>query len=175
MTFTETPLPGAYVIDLEPRTDNRGLFARTFCRAEFEKHGLNPDVVQCNISYNSLAGTLRGMHFQKEPASEAKLVRCIRGAIHDVIADLRPDSRSYREHFSIELTAENRRALFVPISFAHGFQTLSDDTEVTYQMSQFYQPDSAAGFRYDDPTFGIRWPLAISAISEQDLSWPSFS
>ncbi len=175
MIFTETPLPGAFIIDLEPRQDARGFFARTFCRREFEEHGLNPNIVQCNLSYNLAAGTLRGMHLQKEPASEVKLVRCLRGAIHDVIADLRPESATYRQHFGVELTAQNRRALYVPESFAHGFQTLMDDTEIAYQMSEFHQPGVAAGFRYDDPAFGIPWPRPIEVISEQDLAWPPFS
>lgn len=175
MIFTETPLAGAFVIDLEPRTDARGFFARTFCRREFEEHGLNPNVVQCNLSFNYAVGTLRGMHLQTAPASEVKLVRCLRGAIHDVIADLRPESPTYQQHFAIELTAENRRALYVPESFAHGFQTLTNDTEVAYQMSEFYQPKTSAGFRYDDIAFGIVWPLPINLISEQDLAWPPFS
>lgn len=175
MIFTETPLAGAYLIDLESHQDERGFFARTYCRREFEKRGLNPEVVQCNTSFNHKAGTVRGMHHQRPPASEAKLVRCIRGAIVDVIVDLRTASPSYGKHFAAELTAENRRALFVPECFAHGFQTLSDNTEVYYQMSAFYEPSSGAGYRYDDPRLAISWPLPISVISETDLSWPAFS
>lgn len=174
MIFTETPLQGAFILDLEPHQDERGFFARTFCRREFEAHGLNPEVVQCNTSFNLTAGTLRGMHFQRPPASEAKLVRCVRGAIHDVIVDLRPASATYRQHFSVELTAVNRRALFVPESFAHGFQTSMTETEVEYQMSQYYVPATSSGFRYDDSAFAIKWPLEVSVISPQDLGWPLF-
>ena len=175
MIFTETPLAGAYLIDLEPHQDDRGFFARTFCQKEFAARGLNARVAQCNTSFNHKQGTLRGLHCQKPPASEAKLVRCIRGAIHDVIVDLRAGSATYGEHFAVELTAENRRALFVPESFAHGFQTLLDDTEVHYQMSAFYDPNSAAGFPYDDPQLAISWPLPVTTISEADRSWPAFS
>ena len=175
MIFTETPLKGAFVIDLEPHKDERGFFARTFCRREFEGHGLSPEVAQCNTSFNLKAGTVRGMHFQTPPASEAKLVRCVRGAIHDVIIDLRPKSSSYRQYFPVRLTADNHRALFVPESFAHGFQTLADETEVEYQMSQFYEPGMGAGFRYDDPAFAIEWPREVTIISSQDLAWPAFS
>ncbi len=174
MKFTETPLLGAFIIDLEPHQDERGFFARTFCAREFAKHGLNSAVVQCNLSSNLKAGTLRGMHFQQPPGSEAKLVRCVRGAIHDVVVDLRPQSTTYRGQFTVELSMQNRRALFVPALFAHGFQTLTDDTEVEYQMSEAYAPETARGFRYDDPAFAIRWPLPISVISQQDLNWPPF-
>ena len=175
MIFTETPLPGAFLIELELHSDPRGFFARTFCRLEFEKHGLSSNVVQCNVSSNSKAGTLRGMHFQKPPSAEAKLVRCVRGALHDVIVDLRPDSATYRSSYAVELSAANRRALYIPENFAHGFLTLVDDTEVEYQMSEYYQPDSAAGFRYDDPAFELKWPGRVQVISEQDLSWPRFT
>lgn len=175
MIFTETPLAGAFLIDLEPQADDRGFFARTFCRREFEAHGLNPEVAQCNTSFNCKAGTLRGMHYHRSLASEAKLVRCVRGAIHDVIVDLRPDSATYGRHFAANLTDGNRRALFVPESFAHGFQTLEDDSEIEYQMSEFHQPKSGAGFRYDDATLALVWPLPVTSISAQDLSWPAFS
>ncbi len=175
MIFSETPLPGAFVIDLGPHRDERGFFARTYCRREFEDHGLNPEVVQCNTSFNHQAGTLRGLHFQKPPASEAKLVRCVRGAIHDVIVDLRPDSPALGKHFTVTLTAENRRALYIPEAFAHGFQTLVDDSEIEYQMSAYYTPASGAGYRYDDPAFAIAWPLPVAAISAQDLAWPAFA
>ena len=174
MIFTETPLTGVYVIDLEPHIDERGFFARTFCRREFENHGLNPEVAQCNTSFNSTAGTLRGMHFQRSPAGEAKLVRCVRGGIHDAIVDLRPRSATYQHCYSVELTGENRRALFVPKDFAHGFQTLTNDTEVEYQMSEYYDAATRVGFRYDDPAFAIDWPLKVSIISPQDLGWPAF-
>lgn len=169
MIFTETPLPGAFLIDLEPHRDERGFFTRTFCRREFEAQGLNPTVAQCNTSWNRRAGTLRGMHYQKSPSQEAKLVRCVRGAIYDVIVDCRSG-----QSFAVELTMENRRALFVPEGFAHGFQTLSDDSEVEYQMSEFYNPKGGAGYRYDDPAFAINWPLPVTVISPQDLSWPAF-
>ena len=175
MKFTETPLRGAFVIDLEPHQDERGFFARSFCAAEFAKHGLDARVVQCNVSSNAKAGTLRGMHFQQPPVSEAKLVRCVRGAIHDVVVDLRPQSATYRQHFAVELSSENRSAIFVPEQFAHGFQTLTDQTEVEYQMSEFHTPGAAGGFCCDDPAFAIRWPLPISVISPKDLAWPPFS
>jgi dTDP-4-dehydrorhamnose 3,5-epimerase len=175
MIFIETPLKGAYTIDIEPRTDDRGFFARTFCVREFEQHGLDAATVQCNVSFNLAAGTLRGMHYQAPPVIEAKLVRCVRGGIHDVIVDLRTQSPTYQRHFAVELTADNRRALFIPKSFAHGFQTLCDETEVEYQMSEFYKPGSGCGFRFDDPAFAIEWPLPVTIISEQDLRWPPFS
>ena len=173
MIFTETPLQGAFVINLEPRKDERGFFARTFCAREFAERGLKVEVVQCNLSWNERAGTLRGMHYQTAPANEAKLVRCVRGAIHDVVVDLRPGSATYRQSFAIELTMENRKALYLPPSFAHGFQTLVDSTEVEYQMSEFHSPQFARGFRYDDPAFAIRWPQPVSVISAQDLQWPA--
>ncbi len=174
MIFTETPLQGAFLIELEPNADERGFFARTFCQREFAAHGLNPAVAQCNLSFNARAGTLRGMHFQNAPGGEAKLIRCVRGAIYDVIVDLHAASSSYGQHFAIELDAASRRALFVPEGFAHGFQTLADETEVEYQMSDFHAPEHAAGFRYDDPAFAIVWPRDVSVISEQDLAWPAF-
>jgi dTDP-4-dehydrorhamnose 3,5-epimerase len=174
MMFTETPLRGAFIIDLELREDDRGSFARTFCVNEFAEHGLNPNVVQCSVSLNLKAGTLRGMHFQQTPANEAKLVRCVRGAVHDVVVDLRPESSTYRQAYAVELTMENRRALYIPESFGHGFQTLVDDTEVEYQMSEFHAPQHARGFRYDDAAFSIQWPRPVSMISAQDLDWPPF-
>ena len=175
MTFTETPLAGAFVIDLVRHADERGFFARTFCQKEFEAHGLNPKVVQCNTSYNHLAGTLRGMHYQKEPFREAKLVRCVRGRILDVIIDLRADSATRGQSFAVELSAENHRALYVPECFAHGFQTLEAESEIEYQMSESYAPGTAAGYRFDDPAFAIAWPLEVSVIAPQDLAWPAFS
>lgn len=175
MLFTETALPGAYLIDLEKREDTRGLFARTFCVNEFEAHGLRSALVQCNLSYNYKAGTLRGMHYQIEPAPEAKLVRCTRGAIYDVIIDMRPESRTYMKHIGVELTADNRRALYVPELFAHGYQALSDGAEVFYQVSEFYTPSTERGLSYSDPAFAIKWPLPISEISEKDASWPLIS
>ncbi len=175
MIFTETPLKGAFLIDLEPHLDSRGFFARSFCRREFEERGLNPDIAQRNLSFNQRAGTLRGMHFQKAAATEAKLVRCLRGRIYDVIVDLRPHSPTFRQDFAVELTDKAYRALFVPERFAHGFQSLIDETLVEYQMSEYYSPESGAGFRFDDPVFDLAWPLPITTISEQDLAWAPFS
>lgn len=175
MIFTETKLKGAFIIDIEQREDNRGLFSRTFCANEFAERGLKPNVAQCNLSVNYKKGTLRGMHYQATPASETKLVRCTRGAIYDVIIDMRPKSPTYLCHIGVELTAENRRALYIPEMFAHGFQTLTDDAEVVYQMSEFYTPGYERGLHYDDPILGIEWPLPVSEISEKDLSWPLFS
>lgn len=172
MHFHETPLEGAFVIDIDERPDSRGFFARSFCTAEFEAHGLTTALVQCNLSFNHRRGTLRGMHFQTEPATEAKLVRCVRGAIHDVIIDMRPDSPTYLQHFAVELNEKNRRALFVPELFAHGYQALTDGAEVSYQVSSFYTPDCERGLRHDDPGLGINWPLPVTAISEKDMTWP---
>lgn len=174
MIFRETPLKGAYLIELEPRSDARGFFARSFCAREFEEHGLKPAVAQCNLSYNHKAGTLRGMHYQLPPAAETKLVRCTRGAIYDVIIDLRPDSATYLQHFGAELSEENRKALYVPEMFAHGYQALSDGAEVSYQVSAFYTPGMERGLRYDDPAFGLQWPLPVSVISDKDAAWAPF-
>nr|WP_290227278.1 dTDP-4-dehydrorhamnose 3,5-epimerase [Trichocoleus desertorum] len=174
MLFTETPLKGAFVIDLEQRSDHRGFFARTFCAKEFEDHGLKPTVAQCNLSYNHKQGTLRGMHYQTPPAAETKLIRCTQGGIYDVIIDMRPDSPTYLAHFGIELTAENRRALYVPEMFAHGYQALTDGAEVIYQVGEFYTPGYERGLRYNDPFFKIEWPLPVTEISEKDQSWPLF-
>lgn len=172
MIFTETPLPGAFLIKLEPHEDERGSFARSFCQHEFEAHGLSPVVAQCNISRNNKRGTLRGMHFQVAPYDEAKLVRCARGALWDVIIDLRPGSATRGQWYGVELTETNATQLYIPEGFAHGFQTLRDDTEIFYQISNFYAPDAASGLRYDDPAIKIDWPLPVSSISERDLSWP---
>jgi dTDP-4-dehydrorhamnose 3,5-epimerase len=172
MIFTETPLPGAFVIELELHEDERGFFARTFCANEFSEHGLQPVVAQANVSFNHEKGTLRGMHHQVAPAEEAKLVRCSAGAIHDVIIDLREQSPTHLSHFGVELSAQNRKALYVPERFAHGYQTLSDGAEVTYQVSEFYSPGHGAGVNYADPAFGIKWPLPVTAISDKDSSWP---
>jgi dTDP-4-dehydrorhamnose 3,5-epimerase len=172
MKFVPTALAGAYIIEVEPHADSRGFFARTFCAREFARHGLETDFVQCSVSMNRTRGTLRGMHYQLPPAGEVKLVRCTAGAIHDVIVDLRQDSPTYRQHFSVDLTAQNRCALYVPKTFAHGFQTLEDDTEIFYQMSAFYAPDKSAGVRFDDPKFGIQWPLPVAAIADKDRTWP---
>lgn len=174
MLFTETALKGAFIIDLEQRQDPRGFFARTFCASEWSAHGLKPTIAQCNVAFNYNSGTLRGMHYQDPPACEVKLVRCTSGAIYDVIIDMRPHSATYLDHIGVELTAQNRRALYVPEMFAHGYQTLTDSAEVVYQMSEFYAPEYQRGLRYDDPAFNIEWPLAISEISEKDTSWPLF-
>jgi dTDP-4-dehydrorhamnose 3,5-epimerase len=170
MIFTETSLPGAYLVELERREDERGFFARSFCQREFTDLGLDPCVAQCNISFNHKKGTLRGMHYQLPPHAEAKLVRCTRGAIYDVIVDLRRDSNTFMKWYSVELTAENWAALYIPKGFAHGFQTLADDTEVFYQMSEFYAPESASGFHWKDPQIDIYWPFNISVISQKDQS-----
>lgn len=174
MIFTETKLPGAFVIEPEKHEDQRGSFARTFCQREFEFHGLNTRVAQCNISFSKRKGTLRGMHFQIVPFAEAKLIRCTAGSIYDVIIDLRPSSPSFKQHFAVELSAENHKMLYVPEQFAHGFQTLEDDTEVFYQMSQFYSAEHARGVRWDDPVFGIVWPPGERTIIERDRSYPDF-
>jgi dTDP-4-dehydrorhamnose 3,5-epimerase len=173
MRFTPTPLPGAFLIGLEERRDDRGFFARSFCAREFAEHGLEPAVAQCNVSFNSRKGTLRGMHFQ-EPAAEAKLVRTTAGAIWDVIVDLRHGSPTYLRHFGVELDAAGRQALYVPKGFAHGFLTLADATEVFYQMSEFYAPGQDQGVRYDDPAFAIAWPIPVAVISDRDRGYPDF-
>ncbi|MDQ3796868.1 MAG: dTDP-4-dehydrorhamnose 3,5-epimerase [Pseudomonadota bacterium] len=174
MIFTETKLDGAFLIDIEERTDERGFFARSWCQKEFEQHGLVPRVVQANISFNHKKGTVRGMHYQASPYEETKLVRCTRGAIYDVIVDLRKGSPTYCQWISAELTADNRRMLFVPEGYAHGFQTLTDATEVCYQVSQFYTPGAERGARFNDPAFSIRWPLEVTVISEKDANWADF-
>ena len=174
MIFTETKLPEAYLIDIEKREDERGFFARSWCQKEFEAHGLVPRVTQANISFNKYKGTLRGMHYQAAPFAETKLVRCTRGAIYDVIVDLRPDSPTCMQWLGVELTAENYKMLYVPEGFAHGFQTLIDNTEATYQVSQFYTPEAEGGLRYNDPTFNIDWPLEVQVISDKDRNWPDF-
>lgn len=172
MIINTTPVEGVAVIELEQRSDDRGFFARTFCREEFIAAGLEPLVEQCNLSYNHKAGTLRGMHFQVAPHPEAKLVRCTRGAIVDIIVDMRPDSPTRLEHVAVELTAENRRALYVPPYFAHGYQTLTDGAEVVYQVGGAYHPAAERGLRFDDPQLRLPWPLPVSVISEKDASWP---
>lgn len=174
MIFEETKLKGAYLIKLKELADERGFFARSWCQREFEQRGLIARVVQANLSFNREKGTLRGMHYQVAPYEETKLVRCTRGAIYDVIIDLRPESPTRRQWIGAELTDTNRHMLFVPEGFAHGFQTLADDTEVTYQVSQFYTPGAEQGARYHDPAFGIKWPLDVSVISEKDANWPHY-
>jgi dTDP-4-dehydrorhamnose 3,5-epimerase len=175
MIFKKTSLQGAFVIEPEMLTDERGAFARIFCQKEFENHGLNPNISQCSISLNKEKFTLRGMHFQKSSHAEVKLIRCSRGLIYDVIVDLRPDSSSYMKWFSIELSLENKRMLYVPEGFAHGFQTLEDNTEVIYQMSQFFSPDHSGGFRWDDPSFNIEWPTEPIVIAPKDQAFPDFT
>ena len=175
MIFSASTLEGAFVIALDRKEDARGYFARTFCVEEFEAHGLNPRVVQCNMSFNRRKGTLRGMHWQVQPRAEAKLVRVTRGAIHDVIVDLRPESPTRLQHFAVDLTAENGRMLYIPEGFAHGFQTLAENTEVFYQMSEFYAPEHARGARWNDEAFGIEWPLPDPIMSERDQAWPDFA
>jgi dTDP-4-dehydrorhamnose 3,5-epimerase len=175
MRFTETALPGAFLVDLERRDDERGFFARAWCEEEFAAHGLDARISQCNLSFNERRGTLRGMHFQVPPHAEVKLVRCTRGSVYDVIVDLRPDSTTYLSWIGVELSADNRRALYIPEGFAHGYQTLMDGTETFYQVSSPYAPGAERGVRWDDPAFGIEWPdVEERVISEKDLAWPDF-
>lgn len=174
MIFTETKLAGAYIIEPERFTDERGFFARAFDQEAFAARGLNTAIVQCNISYNRLRGTLRGMHFQAAPHAETKLIRCTAGAIYDVIVDLRPNSTTFCQWISVELSADNRRLLYVPEGFAHGLQTLADDTEVFYQMGAPYVAEAARGVRYNDPAFGIEWPLPVTAIADRDRDYEDF-
>jgi dTDP-4-dehydrorhamnose 3,5-epimerase len=174
MVFLRTELAGVFIIELEPIEDDRGFFARAWCRREFLARGLNPRVVQCNISFNRRRGTLRGMHFQIAPHEEAKLVRCTRGAIHDVVIDLRGSSPTFRRWIAVNISQDNRRMLYIPEGLAHGFQTLQPDTEVLYQMSEYYHPESARGVKWDDPAFGIEWPLEPVAISPRDQSYEPF-
>jgi dTDP-4-dehydrorhamnose 3,5-epimerase len=175
MIFTETKITGAFIIDIEPHADERGFFSRSFCRHEFEAHGLSPIVAQCNISLNHKRGTIRGMHFQTAPHEEAKLVRCTRGEIFDVVVDLRPASPTHTQWVGVRLDDRNHRMLYVPAGCGHGFQSLTDDAEVTYQVSEFFAPTAASGYRYDDPAFGITWPLPLSVISQADSSWPPYT
>ena len=174
MIFTETKLKGAFIIDLKPIEDHRGFFAVSWSRLDFEEHGLNAEVVQCNLSFSHRAGTVRGMHWQEPPHAQAKLVRCTRGAIHDAIIDLRPGSPTFRQWVGVDLTADNRRMLFVPTGFAHGYQALEHDTEVSYQMSAYYHPASERGVRWDDPAFGLIWPREVTVISPRDRDYPDF-
>lgn len=175
MIFTAAEIPGAYIIDVEKRVDPRGFFARTWCEREFAEHGLNPRLSQANLSYNYQKGTLRGMHYQAAPHQEAKLVRCARGAIHDVIIDLRPESPTYMRWTAVTLTGDTYRMIYVPEGCAHGYLTLVDDCEVVYQVSYPYTPEAERGVRFDDPAFGIVWPLEVRVISDKDRSWPDFS
>jgi len=173
--FEETELKGAFLVRLEKREDERGFFARSWCQSECEAHGLNPRVVQCNVSFNAHKGTLRGLHYQSVPHQEAKLVRCTAGAIYDVIVDLRPGSPDFRKHVVLTLSAANHDMLYVPEGLAHGFMTLEDNTEVFYQMSEFYSPESSKGVRWNDPAFGILWPSTPSVISDRDQSYADYN
>ena len=173
MNFTETELTGAFVIDIEPHRDDRGYFARVWCAREFEEHGLNTGLVQCNVAYNTRKGILRGMHYQQQPYSEVKLVRCTRGAVYDVIIDMREGSPTHLQWTGVELTAENHRMLYVPEGFAHGYVTLLDDSELFYQVSEFYTPHAEGGVRWNDPLVAIEWPdIGELLISEKDRAWP---
>src|ERR1700730_12303504 len=174
MQFRETPLAGAYVIEPERVEDQRGFFSRTYCEHEFTQHGLCSRFVQCNISFNKTRGTVRGMHFQRPPSPEPKVVRCPRGAVYDVIVDLRRDSPTWRHWYGVELNEENRLALYIPPGLAHGFQTLLDNTECFYQMGEFYVPELADGVRWDDPAFGVHWPIAEPVLSSKDRSYPDY-
>lgn len=174
MIFKSTNLQGVFELEVEPHADDRGFFARTWCREEFRTQDLNPGLAQCSVSFNHRRGTLRGMHYQSAPHAEAKLVRCTRGSIYDVALDLRPDSATFLRWVAAELTADNRRAFYIPKGCAHGFLTLEDNTEVFYQISELYNPGSARGVRWNDPTFGIAWPAEIAVISERDRTYPDF-
>ena len=174
MRFTRLGIPGAYLVDLEPHGDERGAFARTWCAREFAAAGIAAVPVQANLSWNPRRGTLRGLHWQAAPHAEAKLVRCVRGRIYDVLVDVRDDSHTWRQHVAVELAADARNAVFIPPGVAHGFLTLEDGCEVHYQMSEFHEPAAARGARFDDPAFGIVWPEPLAVVSERDRSWPDF-
>ena len=175
MIFTETKLKGAFIIDIEPREDERGFFSRAFCQKEFEAHGLKPVIAQANIGFNRRKGTLRGMHFQYPPAAETKLVRATRGAVLDIIVDLRPESPTYLQHVGVELSADNHRAIYVPERFGHGYQALEDNTETSYQVGEFYTPGAEGGLPYNDPALGLSWPLPVSSISPKDAAYRPLS
>jgi dTDP-4-dehydrorhamnose 3,5-epimerase len=175
MIFTETKLKGAFIIDLERREDPRGFFARMFCQNEFTDHGLKPVIAQANVGSNLKKGTIRGMHFQYPPAAETKYVRCTRGAILDIIVDLRPESETYLQHVAVELSADNQRGLYIPERFGHGYQTLEDHTDTTYMVGEFYTPGVEGGLMYNDPRLGLEWPLPVSVISEKDSGWKLLS
>ncbi|NMB54016.1 MAG: dTDP-4-dehydrorhamnose 3,5-epimerase [Leptolinea sp.] len=174
MIFQKTDFDGVYVIEPEPRSDNRGFFARVWCEDELSKHHLNTRIAQCSISFNKFRGTLRGMHFQDNPFPETKIVRCTMGSIFDVVIDLRSDSPTYTRWFSVELSQENRRMLYIPHGFAHGFQTLTDGTEIYYQISEFFHPECSRGVRWNDPCFSIDWPLGNPILSDRDLTYPDY-
>jgi dTDP-4-dehydrorhamnose 3,5-epimerase len=174
MIFHEIKLPGVFEIQVEPRADERGFFARTWCHKEFEEHGLNPKLVQCSVSFNKQKGTLRGMHYQTAPFAETKIVRCTQGAIYDVVLDLRPDSPTFKRWTAVALSSQEHNMIYIPEGCAHGFLTLEHQTEVFYQMSEFYNPESARGVRWDDPAFQISWPANVEVISERDRTYPNF-
>lgn len=174
MNFCKTKLPGVLELHLQPKNDERGFFARSWCQKEFEDHGLNAKLVQCNVSFNNRKGTLRGMHYQADPYAETKIVRCTHGAIYDVVVDLRPQSPTFKDWIGVTLTAANRYMLYIPEGCAHGFLTLDDNTEVFYQMSEFHNPDSARGVRWNDPAFQVIWPGTVEVISERDRAYPDF-
>jgi dTDP-4-dehydrorhamnose 3,5-epimerase len=172
VTFTETEIPGTFIVGLQRMEDERGSFARSWCRREFREHGLDDTLVQCNISFNKRKGTLRGMHYQADPHSEAKLMRCTRGALFDVVLDLRPSSPTFLRWYGCELTPDNGRMFFIPKGCAHGFLTLADETEIFYQMTEYYYPESARGVRWNDPLFRIEWPAPVTMISPRDSDYP---
>ena len=171
MIFSETKLRGAFIIDLKRLEDERGFFARAFCQREFMEHGLKPVIAQANIAFSRTKGTLRGMHFQFSPAAETKLVRCTRGAVWDIIVDIRPESPTYLDHIGVELTADNYRAIYVPERFAHGYQVLEENSETSYQVGEFYTPSSEGGLRYDDPKLGLKWPMPVTNMTTKDSNW----
>jgi len=173
MIFTETKLKGAFIIDLDRKEDSRGFFARTFCQEEFKAHGLKPAIAQASIAYNRRKGTIRGMHFQYPPATETKLVRCTRGGVLDIIVDLRPESDTYLQHVAVELNEDNQRALYVPERFAHGYQTLHDETDTSYQVGAFYAPNVEGGLMYNEPRLGLDWPLPVTVVSDKDSNFQS--
>jgi dTDP-4-dehydrorhamnose 3,5-epimerase len=175
MIFNETKLKGAFIIDLQPHADDRGFFARAFCQREFAEHGLKPVIAQANIGFNRRKGTMRGMHFQFPPAAETKFVRATRGAVLDTIVDLRPESPTFLEHVSVELSADNHRGIYVPERFAHGYQALEDNTETSYQVGEFYTPGAEGGLLYDDPELGLEWPLPVTVISDKDRQFRPFA
>ena len=174
MMMSPTIIDGVWLMEIEPHPDERGFFARTWCRQELAAHGLETEIAQESLSYNQSSGTLRGLHFQRTPHEEVKIIRCTRGSVFDVVVDLRADSPTYCKWVGIELSAENRRSVYLPRGMAHGFQTLADNTEIIYLISAFHAPEAAGGARHDDAAFGIAWPLAVSMISERDRNWPDF-
>src|SRR5580692_499737 len=175
MIFTETKLKGAFILDLQRHEDNRGFFARAFCQHEFAEHGLKPVIAQANIGFNKLKGTDRGMHFQYPPSAETKFVRATRGAVLDIIVDLRPESPTFLQHIEVELSAENGRGIYIPERFAHGYQALADSTETSYQVGEFYTPGVEGGLTYNDPRLGLHWPLPVTVMSDKDANWRPYT